>query len=59
MRRANVVDYKLLEMQGKAIDQVIEEIDYVLAIVYEQQEEIEYLQACVEELERLAFEIES
>ena len=59
MRHASVVDYDVLKLQGQAINQIIEEIDYVLDIVHDQQEEIEFLHACVDELAKLALQMES
>lgn len=53
MAHANVFDVKVLALQGQAINQIIKEIDCILDIVYEQQEEIECLYACIDELEKL------
>ena len=53
MRHAETVDRTILELQGKAIDQIIAEIDQVLEIVQEQQEAINMLERCVVTLQRI------
>lgn len=53
MAHVKVFDANVLDLQGQAINQIINEIDRILDIVYEQQEEIACLYACIDELERL------
>lgn len=48
------IDRTILELQGKAIDQIIGEIDQILDIVQEQQEAINMLERCVVTLQRIA-----
>lgn len=50
---AEAIDRTILELQSKAIDQIIEEIDDILAIVQEQQEAINMLERCVVTLQRI------
>ena len=59
MKCAKAVDVNVLELQGKAIDLIVKEVDRILSIVYEQQEEIECLYACIDELEKLMYAKES
>lgn len=47
------IDRTILELQSKAIDQIITEIDQVLEIVQEQQEAINMLERCVVTLQRI------
>ena len=47
------INRTILELQGKAIDQIIAEIDQVLEIVQEQQEAINMLERCVVTLQRI------
>lgn len=48
------IDRTILELQSKAIDQIIEEIDQILDLVQEQQEAINMLERCVVTLQRIA-----
>ena len=47
------IDRTILKLQGKAIDQIITEIDQVLELVQEQQEAINMLERCVVTLQRI------
>ena len=53
MRHAEAIDRTVLELQSKAIDHVIEEIDEILDILQEQQEAINMLERCVVTLQRI------
>ena len=48
------IDRTILELQSKAIDQIVEEIDQILDLVQEQQEAINMLERCVVALQRIA-----
>lgn len=50
---AKPIDRTILELQSKAIDQIITEIDQILVIVQEQQEAINMLERCVVTLQRI------
>ena len=52
-QQTKAIDRTILELQGNAINQVIEEIDEIFDILQEQQEAIDMLERCVVTLQRI------